>query len=283
MANKEAFFSRKMTVLYSSFASLLASRVRVQENANRPEGVPPSQGGKFVGFGSSPAPPPQSRANGSDVGSMFYKGWDNLTQLAGSAAQQASAAVKTGTETLSQAIKEREVQSNARALADKGKELGRHGWSGLRSIYASVASKVETAARDSGYTLDLGASRVNQNSGVSTRANGVGLNSAAYERLSHSEADGLDDLLKKQRRVSHDNGSFEGFGDAEPDSPEASKTHAALNGAPSHGERKLVDSKNSRGSKSGPIAASKQNGWQDWGNDSEEEEEDLDDDDWGKW
>jgi len=38
-ANKEDFFARRMA-----------------ENESKPEGIPPSQGGKYVGFGSSPAP-----------------------------------------------------------------------------------------------------------------------------------------------------------------------------------------------------------------------------------
>lgn len=38
-ANKEGFFAKKMA-----------------ENESRPDGIPPSQGGKYVGFGSSPAP-----------------------------------------------------------------------------------------------------------------------------------------------------------------------------------------------------------------------------------
>lgn len=38
-ANKEDFFARRMA-----------------ENESKPEGLPPSQGGKYVGFGSSPAP-----------------------------------------------------------------------------------------------------------------------------------------------------------------------------------------------------------------------------------
>lgn len=38
-ANKDSFFARRMA-----------------ENESKPEGIPPSQGGKYVGFGSSPAP-----------------------------------------------------------------------------------------------------------------------------------------------------------------------------------------------------------------------------------
>ena len=46
-ANKESFFARKMV-----------------ENDSRPEGLPPSQGGKYVGFGSSAAPPPRNDPQG---------------------------------------------------------------------------------------------------------------------------------------------------------------------------------------------------------------------------
>jgi len=42
-AGKEGFFARRMA-----------------ENESNPEGLPPSQGGKYVGFGSSSAPPPRN-------------------------------------------------------------------------------------------------------------------------------------------------------------------------------------------------------------------------------
>jgi ADP-ribosylation factor GTPase-activating protein 1 len=38
-ANKDDFFARRMA-----------------ENESKPKGIPPSQGGKYVGFGSSPVP-----------------------------------------------------------------------------------------------------------------------------------------------------------------------------------------------------------------------------------
>jgi ADP-ribosylation factor GTPase-activating protein 1 len=46
-ANKESFFARKMV-----------------ENESRPDGLPPSQGGKYVGFGSSSGPPPRNDSQG---------------------------------------------------------------------------------------------------------------------------------------------------------------------------------------------------------------------------
>ncbi|KAG0446907.1 hypothetical protein HPP92_028580 [Vanilla planifolia] len=45
-ANKDSFFFRKM-----------------EENASRPEGLPPSQGGKYVGFGSTPSPSSSHQSN----------------------------------------------------------------------------------------------------------------------------------------------------------------------------------------------------------------------------
>jgi hypothetical protein len=49
-ANKETFFARKQ-----------------QENASRPEGLPPNQGGKYVGFGSGGSRPPPKPAASTKV------------------------------------------------------------------------------------------------------------------------------------------------------------------------------------------------------------------------
>ena len=49
-ANKESFFASKMA-----------------ENESRPEGLPPSQGGKYVGFGSSPMPIQSNNNSQGDV------------------------------------------------------------------------------------------------------------------------------------------------------------------------------------------------------------------------
>jgi ADP-ribosylation factor GTPase-activating protein 1 len=58
-----------------------------QENANKPEGLAPSQGGKYVGFGSTPPPAPR-RAPGAPVGvddvtQMLSKGLTQLGSVAG--------------------------------------------------------------------------------------------------------------------------------------------------------------------------------------------------------
>ena len=60
----------------------------VQENAGRPDGLPPSQGGKYVGFGSSPGPSSKPQRGGGPGGLDDYqqylsKGISQLTTVAG--------------------------------------------------------------------------------------------------------------------------------------------------------------------------------------------------------
>jgi ADP-ribosylation factor GTPase-activating protein 1 len=59
-ANKESFFARRMA-----------------ENEVRPDGIPPSHGGKYVGFGSSPSPTQSDNKSQQDVLSVVSQvlGW----------------------------------------------------------------------------------------------------------------------------------------------------------------------------------------------------------------
>lgn len=66
----------------------------MQDNARRPEGVRPSQGGKFVGFGSQPPPQTSSNKGVEDVTAMLSKGWSSLSQIAESAAGTASVSLR---------------------------------------------------------------------------------------------------------------------------------------------------------------------------------------------
>lgn len=84
-ASKENFFARRMA-----------------ENEAKPQGIPPSQGGKYVGFGSSPAPPANrnnSAAQG-DVMQVVSQGFGRLSMVAASAAQSAASVVQVGTQEL---------------------------------------------------------------------------------------------------------------------------------------------------------------------------------------
>ncbi|KAM0931276.1 hypothetical protein ACQ4PT_000347 [Festuca glaucescens] len=70
------------------------------ENESKPQGIPPSQGGKYVGFGSTP-PPSANRNNGAaqggDVMQVISQGLGRLSLVAASAAQSTASVVQVGT------------------------------------------------------------------------------------------------------------------------------------------------------------------------------------------
>jgi ADP-ribosylation factor GTPase-activating protein 1 len=115
-ANKDEFFSRKM-----------------QENQSKPDHLPPSQGGKYVGFGSAPAPRPQGGmrpgAGGvDDVTALFSKGLASLGQVAGVAATTATTVVQSGTQNINQLLQEKQVgqtlQQTSQVVAEKAQVRG---------------------------------------------------------------------------------------------------------------------------------------------------------------
>lgn len=140
-AGKEDFFARK-----------------VHENAMKPVGVAPSQGGKYVGFGSTPAVSNQMSSSGmsssgiDDVTGMLGKKFGELSVLAGQAANVA----RDNAQQMTSALKEAGV-------AEKTKEYGLKGWALLRTAYASAASTIESTAAQQGLQVDLGSKKVMDN------------------------------------------------------------------------------------------------------------------------
>lgn len=103
-ANKESFFARKM-----------------QENESRPKGLPPSEGGKYVGFGSAPAPVPKNNSQGDvlrDTVSVVSQGFGRLSLVAASAAQSAASVVQSGTKDLTSKVLVLTVLSLFNFIAD---------------------------------------------------------------------------------------------------------------------------------------------------------------------
>eukprot|EP00775_Hariotina_reticulata_P007172 gene7172-7386_t len=134
-ANKEEYFARVM-----------------QENQSKPDHIPPSQGGRYVGFGSTPAPrPAPSAANVDDVTAMFSKGLQSLGQVAGVAATTATHVVQSGTQNLNHLLQEKQVSQTLQQTSKVVAEKAQVGWTGLKSLYASVASTVESQRGTSGY------------------------------------------------------------------------------------------------------------------------------------
>lgn len=49
------------------------------------------------------------------------------------------------------------VSMQAKQLSETGMKLGKQGWGIMRSLYANVATQVETVAKQNGLNVDLGA------------------------------------------------------------------------------------------------------------------------------
>ncbi|XP_009804190.1 probable ADP-ribosylation factor GTPase-activating protein AGD6 [Nicotiana sylvestris] len=125
-ANKDNFFARKMA-----------------ENESRPDGVPPSQGGKYVGFGSSPSPMPTNNYNNNnsqgDVLSAVTQGFGRLSMIAASAAQELGSKVKEGGY-------DNKVNETVNVVATKTTEIGQKGWGIMKGVLALASQKVEEYA-----------------------------------------------------------------------------------------------------------------------------------------
>lgn len=164
-ANKEDFFSRKMA-----------------ENASRPEGLPPSQGGKYVGFGSTPTRPPSQKPQHGidDMTEMFQKGLTGIGTFAG----QAAIAARERAEHFNNSLKESgvhdQISQSASIAAEKTKQYGTKGWSLLKNAYAVAASKIEKTAAEQGLNVDLGSRK------IQTEAQHRGGGRGGYERVGTS-------------------------------------------------------------------------------------------------
>lgn len=128
-ANKEEYFARKM-----------------QENQSKPDHLPPNQGGKYVGFGSTPPPRPQGRAGGpggaagvDDVTQLLSKGLAGLGQVAGIAAATATTALSSGTQGVNKLLQDNKevaqtLQQTKQVVAEKAQVRGMCARDGLSML-----------------------------------------------------------------------------------------------------------------------------------------------------
>ncbi len=78
----------------------------LQENASRPDHLPPSQGGKYVGFGSGPPPKAPAASGGvEEVTAMLSKGLYSFSTAA-------AATVRSGTATIGKTLQDKQVRCN---------------------------------------------------------------------------------------------------------------------------------------------------------------------------
>ncbi|KAK1311741.1 ADP-ribosylation factor GTPase-activating protein AGD7 [Acorus calamus] len=129
-ANKEGFFARKMA-----------------ENDSRPEGLPPSQGGKYVGFGSSPAPMPRNGSQG-DVISVVSQGIGRLSLVAASAAKVVQASTTELTSKVREGSYDQKVNETVSVVTAKTTEIGQKTWGIMRGVMAMASQKVEEYTKE---------------------------------------------------------------------------------------------------------------------------------------
>ena len=162
-ANKEDFFSRKQA-----------------ENESRPEGIPPSQGGKYVGFGSSGSrPPPPSRTARVDVlkdtVSVVSQGFGRLSLVAASAAQSAANVVQASTKDLSSKVREggydQKVNETVSVVAAKTTEIGHRTWGIMKGVVAIASQKVEAYTKE-GINWNAGEYQRQNYNGFTSEGNG---------------------------------------------------------------------------------------------------------------
>ncbi|GJW60178.1 probable ADP-ribosylation factor GTPase-activating protein AGD6 [Tanacetum coccineum] len=127
-AGKEDFFARRMA-----------------ENESKPEGLPPSQGGKYVGFGSSPSGGGgggMSRSDSQgDVFSSVTQGLGKLSFVAQSAAKELTTKVRDGGY-------DHKVNETVNVVTAKTTEIGQMTWGLMRGVMAMASQKVEEFTKE---------------------------------------------------------------------------------------------------------------------------------------
>eukprot|EP00099_Drosophila_melanogaster_P015224 NP_524040.2 ADP-ribosylation factor GTPase activating protein 1, isoform A [Drosophila melanogaster] len=117
---KEEFFSRRQV-----------------ENASRPENLPPSQGGKYAGFGFTREPPPktQSQELFDSTLSTLASGWSlfstNASKLASTAKEKAVTTVNLASTKIKEGTLLDSVQCGVTDVASKVTDMGKRGWNNL--------------------------------------------------------------------------------------------------------------------------------------------------------
>ncbi|EFJ14388.1 hypothetical protein SELMODRAFT_445864 [Selaginella moellendorffii] len=142
-AGKDAFFARRQA-----------------ENASRPEGLPPAQGGKYVGFGSGgnrPPPPPPANDVLKDTMSIVSQGFSKLSVVASSAAQSAAVAASTVTKDLSSKVKDggydQKMNETVSVVSAKTTEIGHKTWGLMKGVMAMASKTVENYTKEEAVRL----------------------------------------------------------------------------------------------------------------------------------
>ncbi|KAF8395314.1 hypothetical protein HHK36_019257 [Tetracentron sinense] len=178
-ANKDSFFASK-----------------VSGNAGRPEGIHPSQGGKYVGFGSTGTRSISRTSSQGDLimdtVSALSQGFGQLSLVASSAVQSAANAIQTGTKELTSKVTDGGYDETENVVASKTTEFGQKTWGIMMDVVEMASQKLEEYTRDE----------------AETKVVGHGLNRMGNENVGHYHGESKSD-----------DSSFKGWDDWGTDSP----------------------------------------------------------------
>ncbi|KAJ7557918.1 hypothetical protein O6H91_04G015900 [Diphasiastrum complanatum] len=275
-AGKEGFFARKQA-----------------ENASRPEGIPPSQGGKYVGFGSAAnrAPPPAKSAAGGDMlkdtVSVMSQGLGRLSVVAASAAQSAALAaqsaasvVQAGTKDLSAKVREggydQKVNETVSVVTAKTTEIGQKTWGIMKGVMAMASKTVET------YSKDVIKNSGHYGSSTSDDSYVERPEMAGYQNLNANGS--WDDWDNEKRPIGSKEDSWDDWGDSKKQASDNGKTSIAI-------KESKVNSADFSGRSEVSAAQSGGDFWAGWDDNSKDDAEDFHNssaskktsEDWGKW
>lgn len=242
---KDAFFSKKQF-----------------ENSSRPDDLPPSQGGKYAGFGNQAYVPPNK--NSADVGwDSLASGWSMIsigaTKLAAKATESAlkfgeiaSQKVVQVSETVGEKMKEgrllEDVASNLTNVASKVTEMGRKGWS------TATATRDDYDEPPSGASTRVGGANGERSSLLNSGATGYAPLAGNYQETSSSYSTPQREGLDKPFQSYGDDSSDWQWSNESKATPTASKPMTNVNKT---GDDLLIDFGESKAKKSATVKTPK--------------------------
>ena len=267
-AQKDAFFARQQAL-----------------NASKPEGLHPSQGGKYVGFGSGGGRPPRQEdefeAMIGHVSNVTSKLGAFTMSAANRAAQATSSIVNNISDGDYDQIQHRASQT-ATVAANKASELAKQGWGFFKAVSGQAMKSIETLTSDiptTGFDDNRGFPRGDGGSvGGYSQQNEWGQDDWNSRQPRDPVAQQRDDFFaRKQAENAHrpDNlppsqgGKYSGFGSS---SSFASAQSQPLPQRPSRQQSVSSSEHDEWGVSDSEDASAKASAEDEWG----------DDDDWGK-
>ncbi|KAF3575700.1 hypothetical protein DY000_02029168 [Brassica cretica] len=195
-ANKESFFAKRMA-----------------ENESKPEGLPPSQGGKYVGFGSSPGPaaPRSNQQSGGDVFSVVSEGFGRLSLVAANV-------VQSGTMEFTSKVKEggldNTVSETVNVVASKTTEIGQRTWGIMKGVMAIASQKVEEFTKEEASTWNQ--QNKSEGNGYTNSSLGGSQSSSSYQNNYRSNSNCWDNKKEAAPKVSQSSsgGHLNGYGNS---------------------------------------------------------------------